>query len=330
MTSVGPRAFHRRAPAALACLAAAAAAAGCTPRPEPPRPALCPSVPGMQGMSLLGTPLVPAPIDEQARSRLEADLARAEAAYRADPDCEEATIWYGRRLAYLQRYGEAIDVYTRGLERHPGSAALLRHRGHRYITLRRFDEAIADLRRAAALVDGRPDAVEPDGAPNERNIPRGTLQTAIWYHLGLAQYLKGDFDAAAASFGRRASLEGTNDDNLVSTSYWRYLSLRRLGRDADAATVLDAIRPGMDVIENHNYYQMLLVFKAGGPGEKDLEAAGAAGPARLAGAGYGVGAWRLVNGDAEGAARVFRRVIETGQWAQFGYIAAEAELARGR
>ena len=53
--------------------------------------------------------------------------------------------------------------------------------------------AIADLRRASQLVAGKPDEVEPDGAPNKAGIPRSTLQSNIWYHLGLAQYLRGDF-----------------------------------------------------------------------------------------------------------------------------------------
>ena len=44
------------------------------------------------------------------------------------------------------------------------------------------------------LVAAKPDEVEPDGAPNARGIPRSTLQSNIWYHLGLAQYLAGDFD----------------------------------------------------------------------------------------------------------------------------------------
>jgi hypothetical protein len=46
--------------------------------------------------------------------------------------------------------------------------------------------------------------------------------------------------------------------------------------------------------------------------------------------GYGVGNWHLYNGRAEEAMSVFSRVVRTTQWAAFGYIAAEAELARDR
>ena len=45
-------------------------------------------------------------------------------------------------------------------------------------------------------------------------------------------------------------------------------------------------------------------------------------------AAYGIGNWHLYNGRREEANRVFRRILAGGQWGAFGYIAAEAELAR--
>ena len=43
--------------------------------------------------------------------------------------------------------------------------------------------------------------IEPDGQPNARNIPTSTLNSNIYYHLGLAQYLKGEFEAALSFLG---------------------------------------------------------------------------------------------------------------------------------
>jgi hypothetical protein len=45
-------------------------------------------------------------------------------------------------------------------------------------------------------------------------------------------------------------------------------------------------------------------------------------------AAYGIGNWHLYNGRPAEARRVFERIIAGGQWGAFGYIAAEAELAR--
>jgi len=46
--------------------------------------------------------------------------------------------------------------------------------------------------------------------------------------------------------------------------------------------------------------------------------------------GYGVGNWHLYSGRRERATQIFRDIVETNadQWPGFGYIAAEAELAR--
>ena len=45
-------------------------------------------------------------------------------------------------------------------------------------------------------------------------------------------------------------------------------------------------------------------------------------------AAYGIGNWHLYNGRRAEAERIFRRIVAGGQWGAFGYIAAEAELAR--
>jgi hypothetical protein len=52
-------------------------------------------------------------------------------------------------------------------------------------------------------------------------------------------------------------------------------------------------------------------------------------PVQLATYGYGVANWYLYNGESERAESLFRSILEQPNWAAFGYIAAEAELARG-
>ena len=151
--------------------------------------------PKPEAMSLLGKPLHAAALPAETRVRLEANLATARAEFEKNPASADAAIWLGRRTAYLGRFRDAIAIYSTAIAKHPGDARLYRHRGHRYITVREFDNAIADLSKAASLVADTPDEVEPDGQPNARNIPTGTLKTNIYYHLGLAHYLKGDFEA---------------------------------------------------------------------------------------------------------------------------------------
>jgi tetratricopeptide (TPR) repeat protein len=283
--------------------------------------------PPREATSLLGAPLVSPPQAADVRGRLEADLAAARLALARAPDDAEARIWVGRRLAYLGRYREAIAEFSEGTARFPADARFLRHRGHRYITIREFDNAVADLERAATLTAGAPDQIEPDGQPNARNIPLTTLQSNIRYHLALAYYLKGDFARAAVVWGQARDAV-KNPDNLVSTTHWLYLTLRRLGRDADAARALEAVTPGLDVIENGSYHSLCLLYRGDRTIDDVLKTAGAGSSA--AAVLYGASAWHAVNGRSAEAQALWRRLVAGPDWAPFGVIAAEAELARIR
>ena len=53
----------------------------------------------------------------------------------------------------------------------------------------------------------------------------------------------------------------TNDDRRVSAGHWLYMSLRRIGRDDEAAEVLRPIRRDMQVIENDAYHRLMLLYK---------------------------------------------------------------------
>ena len=267
----------------------------------------------------------PAP---EARRALEAKLAEARAAYERDPEDADAVIWLGRRTAYLGRFDEAIKIYTEGIKRHPRDARLYRHRGHRYITLRCFDAAARDLERAARLVRGRPDQVEPDGLPNARNTPTSTLNSNVYYHLGLARYLRGDFKGAAAAY-REGLRFSKNPDMLAATSHWLYMALRRAGRHREAARLLAPVREDWDLIENRDYHRLLLMYKGRLTPEGLLEEASRdAASLGFASTAYGVGGYYLSTGRPQKALPVLLRVVEGPQTTSFGYIAAEADLRR--
>jgi tetratricopeptide (TPR) repeat protein len=277
--------------------------------------------------SLLGRPLTPPVIAPDAKLRMESQLAAAVATWEKDQTNADALIWVGRRTAYLGRYREALKIFTDGIAQHPTDARMYRHRGHRYLTIREIDKAIADFEKAASLIAGQPDQVEPDGQPNARNIPTSTLHSNIYYHLALGYYLKGDFSRAADTWIKARDVV-RNADNLVAASHWIYLSLRRAGRAAEAAAVLAPITPELEVIENGSYHQLLLMYKGVRAPEEVLKAAGeGSGGSAVR---YGVSAWYLINNQRRDAAALWASILEGTDWASFGYLAAEAEVAARR
>src|SRR5690242_9853762 len=106
-------------------------------------------------------------------------VARAESLLAEDPRNVDRIIRLGLAQATIRQYREAIQTFTRGIRLAPDNPILYRWRGHRYISIRDFDRAIADL------VNGN---------------SRDTTNYAIWYHLGVAHYLRGEFDSAAVAF----------------------------------------------------------------------------------------------------------------------------------
>jgi hypothetical protein len=118
----------------------------------------------------------------------------------------------------------------------------------------------------------------------------------------------------------------TNDDARVATSHWLYMTLRRLGRHAEAASVLDAIGPKLDIVENASYQRLLAMYKGQLTPEALLEQS-AAGLDRTTVA-YGVGNWHYYNHRQSDAEAVWRTIVHGPHWAAFGSIAAEADLHR--
>jgi len=249
-------------------------------------------------VSPLGARFYPRPDEKNAVAEAEKKLA-------ADPNNVELVVALGRAQVSVRRLREAIATFTRAIALAPddADARLYRLRGHRYISSRQFDRAVADLERASRLSDKEFD---------------------IWYHLGLAHYLQRDFAKAAAAYAKARDC-GTKDDNVIAASNWLYASYRRQKKTAEAARVLERIRPDMNVQEDKMYFALLLFYKGL---KKEAEIFhGQLNDLETATIGYGVGNWHLYGGRAAQAKEVFQKIVAGKEWSAFGFISAEAELA---
>lgn len=278
-----------------------------------------------EAISFLGDTLARPVLDEVELNHADSLLEEAFILYKEDSTDLNAIIWYGRRLAYLHQYRDAIAIFSKGLQIHPQSPELFRHRGHRYITTRQLDLAIHDLKQAATLAEGNDLEIEPDGIPNKLNIPLSNLHFNIYYHLGLAYYLRSDYPQAIEAFKLCMSYSD-NPDLKVATTFWLYLSYLRTKAKDTEESLLTEIHPDMEIIENDAYLRQLLFFKNGN--ESILERAAESDTLPLASTHYGISCWFDTHGDKNKAASIRHQILSSGMWTKFGFIAAEADSSR--
>ena len=253
------------------------------------------------------------------------EYEKARLVFEKDSNSVENTIWLGRRTAYIGNYNDAILIFTKAIERFPDDARIYRHRGHRYISIREFDKAIVDLEKAADLIRSKSDEIEPDGMPNAMNIPISTLHTNIYYHLGLAYYLKLDFEKAYEAY-LKCYNAGTNDDNIVSSVHWLYMIQKRLGHNDLATEALSSISDTLKIIENHEYYKICKFYKGMLPIDS-LSNWKNETPASDA-LKYGLANWYFYNEQKEKSKEIILNILNGNSWTSFGYIAAEVDYLK--
>jgi tetratricopeptide (TPR) repeat protein len=243
----------------------------------------------------------------------DASVTAARAKLAADPNNPALAIALSQAQAGRRQYREAIDTCTKALAAAPDNADLLIERGHRELGMRNFTAAQTDLERATTL--------------NAKNIQG-------FYHLGLADYFQGQFDAAADAF-RKALALAPDSDNVIDCTNWLYVSLRRANRQEDAAQVLGKITPEIKNTGPHYaFYLRLLHFYQGSMSEVDVlpakpkDANDLEGELAFDTVTYGVGNWHLYAHDPDRPAELFKQVVAGEAWNAWGFIGSEAELAR--
>jgi len=275
-------------------------------------------------LSLEGKTLDPKSLAQGQPAKVAAELALAEKNYTEDPENLSHIIWYGRRLAYAARFSEAIAIFSKGLERFPEHPELLRHRGHRYLTLRKLEEARLDFALAARKSKDLPIQTELDGQPNAVDIPLANLQRNIYYHWALTEFVLVNYGKSVRLW-KRCLDYSLHPEMKISVWDWLYLSYIKGGHPKQAASLLASIPNLEGLRENQNYYRRIQLYKGMGGTEDvpDFTRPLAANQISLA---YALSC--LKEPYPEEAAHMRRAILATGQWHSFSYLAAEADLAR--
>ncbi|MBC7894971.1 MAG: tetratricopeptide repeat protein [Cytophagaceae bacterium] len=232
-------------------------------------------------------------------------IARAQQALAREPKNVQRIIELGIAQSGARQFREAIATFTTGMAIEPRNALLYRWRGHRYLSVREFDRAEADLKRGLAL---------------------DSTNYGVLYHLGIIRFIRSDFDGAADLFRRALPRAPDPGENAGSTD-WRWMSLMRAGRKAEARAWLDA-RP--DSLKVANAYTQRIRLYRGETRPEALITPADTVDVQVATLNYGLGNWYLVQGDTAKALERFQASVKSPGWPGFGFIVSEVELRRLR
>ncbi len=233
-------------------------------------------------------------------------LAAFARAISLDPGNPDAYLLKCRSLAGLRRHEEAVAACTESLRLRPDQSETLRDRGHYYLNLGRTDAGLADLQRAESLT---------------------RRDHGVYYHLGLACYLNGDFANAARAYESCVANSG-DDASRLECQAWLLPSLLRSGRRDDARKLLDSVASTSTEGHPGNYLDRILLFKGARTEAQVAPTMAAEGPLSEATVGYSIGIWHLLNGRESKAREYFERATASNYTTAWGYRASEAELRR--
>jgi tetratricopeptide (TPR) repeat protein len=235
-------------------------------------------------------------------------VAAFERAIALDPKVAAFHLGKCRALAAASRHTDAIPACTEALRLRPDDAEALRDRGHYYLNLGQVEPALADLTKAAHLA----------------NTDRG-----VYYHLGVAYYVKGDFTQAAVAY--QSCLDNSTGADTIECIAWLYPSLLRAGRSTDAAALLDRVQADPAITGHPGWYlDRLLLFKGLRTEEQVAANLNSEGALSVSSIGYSLGLWHLLNGRPQRAREYFEKAVATNFGPAWGYRCSEAELKRMR
>ena len=244
-------------------------------------------------------------IAREERSPIERSEKAQEIAARLANDKYNADLWmeYGLALSEQALFREAVEAYSKAITINPFNGIYYRHRGHRHISCRQYEEAAADFTLASRLI------------PNNWDV---------WYHLGLSYYLMGEYEDARKAYKNCYEISEAVDQFCACTDwYWR--TLMRLGETEEAAKLIEHVDPNLDPDADWvGYSRTVLLYKGVLSPEKLMEELVDASALATPTIAYCLSNYYYMQGDMEKSNKALEFLLDfckESWWSAFGYLA---------
>jgi tetratricopeptide (TPR) repeat protein len=227
----------------------------------------------------------------------------------------DPALWLAKGLALteLHMHYEAVEAYSAGLAL-AENAALRLARGRRYISLKRWSEALADLAQAARLA--------PESFDN-------------WYYQGVVHALRGDYLPAVTVLETCLAivLRGQDLSLVAPVAAWLWLLNMRLGEREKASQVLTHVTDDTPSLPQAPSYLKLVNLYKGLTAPVDfrvteISAADERSVLYYITETYGLANYLYLRGDSESADNLLRRLkdVKENRYS-FAYMMAERDIA---
>lgn len=204
-------------------------------------------------------------------------------------------------------YEKAIRIYSGMLVKDPKNSMLYRNRGHRYLSLGNYEQAAADLTIGTML--------EPDYWKN-------------WHYLGMISYLVGNYEKALEYYDEALKVSGLYSKFSSPIINWKYLALRKLGRDDEALKTLESFP--LDLENCLIGYKEFILMNRGIIHRADIERKCMTDRPIIEAAGYqyAIAMNYYYEGDTVKAKKLLKSLCEKENdiWFSFGYMAAMSDI----
>ena len=183
--------------------------------------------------------------DDAGRAQLQAEFKQADNEFLSNQKVEEGT-----RLAYQQKFDDAIQLYTEAIDLKPDNAEAYNWRGNIRNSVASIKIAVdknisvGEKIRSQALDDlNRAIQLKPD-------------YSAAYGNRGFVQFMAKDYPASIKDFDRAIELDPTNAQNYIYRSlYWRQVAKDDVRALADLSKAIELNPTAHAYMNRANFYR---------------------------------------------------------------------------